>query len=355
MKPRFLLSLFLLINSCHFSSKPTAQSEVLPTKKASLTKYGAGDIVTNGFVDSNGAIWFTTTNEGVFKYDGSSFLQMTETDGLCSNEVSSVVEDEEGVLWFGTAVGLCRFDGSSFEPIPLPEVASQEVSPETGFPSRSTTYVLNLSLDRNGNFWLGTDASGAYRFDGQNFIPFLRFGGRLQPDSVYHNCITSVLEDQSGNIWFTSMTHGAINRYDGEAMTPFGVEDGLLGDMITSSYEDQAGNIWFGSIQNLDGGISRYDGHGFHNYTVKDGLCDSNVVCFFEDESGIMWIGTGNGVCYFDGGSFFPLKHKGEFLGDIRFILKGPAGNLWFGGRYGVLWRYDGETLENLTYAKRNS
>ena len=61
------------------------------------------------------------------------------------------------------------------------------------------------------------------------------------------------------------MTHGAINKYDGQTMTYFGVENGLLGDMITSSFEDKAGNIWFGSIQNLDGGISKYNGQSFVN------------------------------------------------------------------------------------------
>jgi ligand-binding sensor domain-containing protein len=123
--------------------------------------------------------------------------------------------------------------------------------------------------------------------------------------------------------------------------------------MIKPSFEDKAGNIWFGSIQNLEGGISLYDGKSFRNFTKKDGLCDSNVACFYEDESGIIWIGTGDGICYYDGKTFTPFTNDGQSFGDIRFIIEDKESNMWFGGRYGSLYRYDGNKLKDFTQEKR--
>ena len=353
MKCLLIFLVSILNYSCENVSREMNSNKNSIIQKVDTLKYGAGDIVTKGFLDSENNLWFTTSNEGVYKYNGSEFINITEDDGLCSNDVSSVIEDHNGTMWFATANGLCKYDRSSFFNIALPKNDSLLVSPKTGFPSRTTENVMNLMIDREGNFWLGTDASGAYKYNGTDFQPFLRFAGRLQPDNVYNNCITSILEDKSGNIWFTSMTHGAITRFDGQTLTDFNVKDGLLGDMITSSFQDSNGNIWFGSIQNLEGGISRWNGNSFTNFTVKGGLCDSNVTCFYEDESGKIWIGTGNGVCYYDGKNFTNLDNNGGPLGDIRFIIKDREGNMWFGGRYGVLWRFDGSEFKDFTYVKR--
>jgi len=38
---------------------------------------------------------------------------------------------------------------------------------------------------------------------------------------------------------------------------------------------------------------------------------------------------------------------------DIKFVSEDQQGNIWFGGRYGILWRYDGEVLKDFTHLKR--
>ncbi len=36
-------------------------------------------------------------------------------DGLAARDVSSAIEDKDGFMWFGTTIGLCRYDGNSFK------------------------------------------------------------------------------------------------------------------------------------------------------------------------------------------------------------------------------------------------
>ena len=44
---------------------------------------------------------------------------------------------------------------------------------------------------------------------------------------------------------------------------------------------------------------------------------------------------------------------QGQNLVESRFITEDATGNIWFGGRYGVLWRYNGNELKDFTQEKR--
>lgn len=66
--------------------------------------------------DSKGRLWFTTEKDGVWMYDGQRYTSFSVEDGLPHNSVFCALEDSEGNIWFGTRnVGLCRFDGENFE------------------------------------------------------------------------------------------------------------------------------------------------------------------------------------------------------------------------------------------------
>ena len=44
-----------------------------------------------------------------FTQQASSLISIT--DGLVNNEVTAIIQDENGFVWFGTRGGLQRFDG----------------------------------------------------------------------------------------------------------------------------------------------------------------------------------------------------------------------------------------------------
>jgi ligand-binding sensor domain-containing protein len=314
------------------------------------------DIVTNGLLDKDGNMWFTTLTEGVYKYNGSKFINYTVKEGLCSNKVNSVIEDKDGLLWFATAKGLCKYDGKTFINFQLPKENPKDVSPETGLPSRESPEILSLIQDKSGDFWLGTLTKGAYHFDGKTFTSYLKFKGRIQSvDSVYNNVIQSIVEDNAGNIWFTSQTHGGITRYDGKTFDNFTLEDGLPDDMIFSSFKGRDGNLWFGT---LDQGLIFYKDNSFQYFNESDGLNNNMVSCFYQDKTGKLWIGSfrSSTVTWFDEGKFTSVPFdKDQKLIELRFITEDKDGNVWFGGRYGLLWRYDGNELKDFTQAKRKN
>ena len=65
-----------------------------------------GDNVNCSLLDKAGNLWFGTTAEGLYKYDGKSFIQFTSTNGLNSNSIGSILEDKNGKIWIGTDAGI---------------------------------------------------------------------------------------------------------------------------------------------------------------------------------------------------------------------------------------------------------
>ena len=354
-----IILLVILSSSCKDQDDSKYQIEE-PTKEHGIEQkiepyqYGPGDVVFRGYLDKTGNMWFATSNEGVFKYDGRTFTNISKDNGLCSNEVNAITQDQNGAMWFGTDKGLCTYDGDNFVHISLPREDTISVSPETGRPSRQSERVLSIIQAKNGDIWIGTDAEGAYRYDGDNFQSYLKFEGKLQPhDNKYNNCITNIIEDKNGHIWIGSFTHGGLNKFDGKKMIHHPLKDGYGDGMISTSYKDKMGNLWFGT---RNSGIYKYDYQRFQN--IKDEKSNEQIAMasVIEDKNGAMWIGSfaRKGVYRYNNDSFVPLEINGsEKLNDIKFVSEDKDGNIWFGGRYGLLCRYDGRNLKDFTEIKR--
>ncbi len=356
VKYYFILSLTLLTFLCNSQTKQSHNKEsdkITYEQERILIKYDSGDVVNNGYLDKSGNMWFTTLKEGIFKYDGESFTNYTEKDGLCNNSVSSVIEDKDGVMWFGTASGLCSYDGDNFVNIPIPKDDATSNWLERGYPIINPNNVLSMIQDKNGIFWIGSNGAGVYRYDGKSFTSFLKNKGKLMPDGLHHNVITSIIEDKIGNIWFSSFSHGGVTKYNGISFTHYGTEDGLGDDMISTSYIDRSGNLWFGTRA---GGMCRFDGETFSTIHETEEPCQNHMASLLEDTTGKFWVASfaRSGICWFNGEFFTPTGIKNsEKLNDIKFISEDKDRNIWFGGRYGILWRYDGKELTDFTQQKR--
>ena len=172
--------------------------------------------VTKIMEDEKGNIWFSRSGYGVCKYDGNSFTQFTKKDGLPSNCVQVMQEDKQGNIWFGCRVaekdnpdadgrtgdgGLCRYDGKSF--IQYPELEGL---------SENDIYAIHE--DEVGNIWIGANGTGLYRYDGKNFT---LFNETDRPDLINgFNGIQSILEDKNGTIWLGFS--GGLFRLNGSSI-----------------------------------------------------------------------------------------------------------------------------------------
>ena len=66
--------------------------------------------------------------------------------------------------------------------------------------------------DNSGNLWFGTSLNGIYCYYGKSLVNFTYENG-LQSDMVY-----SIVSDKLGNIWFGNQQVGGLARYDGKSI-----------------------------------------------------------------------------------------------------------------------------------------
>lgn len=321
----------------------------------------SGNVVCQ-LLDKDGNLWFSIIGEGAYRYDGRSFTNFTISDGLCNNNVVSIIQDSNGSILIGTKSGICKYDGRNFAKYPVPD-------------SLNITCMLE---DKDGNLWFGTMGNGIYRYNGTTLDNFLN-----NEDSIFNlgetnQLILDILQDKKGNLWFSSWNGGGVWRFDGKIFTNFlppkeyylSNEDGrnigksaqgafgnspnfetslethanITDDMIFSIAEDKGGNLWFATRRH---GVCRFDGKSFKSFNKNEGFVDYGVYSILEDKKGNMWFATEkNGVYRYDGKTFKNYSEKDGLVNNaVVSILEDKKGDLWFGTKWFGLSRYDGKTF----------
>jgi ligand-binding sensor domain-containing protein/serine phosphatase RsbU (regulator of sigma subunit) len=130
-------------------------------KKDEVILYGGSDglentNLTNVFVDNKNTIWALTDGGGVyniedFKKTNGKFKiikhylhSLKEETSIPTDVVYSMNQDRHGNLWFGTASGLSKFDGKSF----------RNFYEADGL---ANTFIYSLLQDSAGKFWMSTN------------------------------------------------------------------------------------------------------------------------------------------------------------------------------------------------------
>ncbi|EAY25798.1 ligand-binding sensor domain-containing protein [Microscilla marina] len=132
------------------------------------------------------------------------FARLTPKDGLSQNTINCVLQDKRGVLWFGTADGLSKYEGYQLRTYKT-ELGNQN--------SLSNNYVLCLYEDSAGYIWIGTYGGGLNKFD-PNTEEFTRYQHRkADSTSITSNDVRSIYEDDQGVFWI-SMYRGGVDMFD---------------------------------------------------------------------------------------------------------------------------------------------
>lgn len=305
-----------------------------------------------GLQDRAGNMWFGTTGLGVYRYDGKTFTNFTAKDGLPGNNIYTMLEDRDGNIWFGGTAGICRYNGSTFTPIPLSGTYSGYVLVAASAVTAGSRIPHAMLQDKDGKIWVGT-SKGVYVYNGSYFTHF------LQNDNVVNNNklklieTQSVLQDNAGNIWFTTWFEG-VCCYDGKYISQF-TPNGEV--WFSALAEDKQGNIWIGR---RDKGVCRYDGKTFTNILQHGDLDECGVSTMITDKAGNIWIGTESGELHlrdkiggawrYDGKNFTNFTPKDGLPHFAVFtILENRTGGIWFGTRNTGLCHYDGKTITNFS------
>ena len=317
---------------------------------------------------------------------------------LGNNKISAIYEDDEGVLWIGTARNMIHkmnqakgtFERLTYDP-KFPE--------NLGFPESDTgisdyEHITFITQDSSGEFWYGTVENGIYYFDSEQSKIIQHQNSELHVNGFESEGAWSVYNSRDGILWLGGIDQGDIFSVNPNKIVinhvpiEMGVNefyeasngdlwiggDGHLlvkkknGKIVNRNVkdleptfehdnwyseiqEDKQGNIWVGGFN----GLNRWDKDNnefiqYYNTSDENSIPPNHMVTsFLGDSEDNLWLGTVNGLNYFDTKTakfsrFFLNKRDTTTVGYniVSKIFMDKTSRLWAGMfNGGGLYLYD--------------
>ncbi len=307
----------------------------------------------NLFQASDGKFWIATI-AGLCLWQGDQSGSVCETytakNGLCDDDIWSVIEDKDGNLWVGSRCGAKKIARYGFT----------TYGPDDGL---KPTMVHAIFEDQAGELMFASNEPVAplTRFDGDRFtsssahLPVTQFGWGWKNRSW---------QDRAG-AWWIPTGHGLF-RYpekssfsDLASRVPEKIKFNSSDEQIFRLYEDSRGDIWITTLYSSE--LLRWERatNTWHNYTRETGFSPSRIgTGFLEDPAGNLWIATGSDlddaalIRYREGAFKVFTKADGAPSGWTRDLFLDHAGKLWLANSANGLLRLDDLNADKLTLAR---
>ncbi len=269
--------------------------------------------------DREGLIWFGTTN-GLRRVTDGPAHGIVSNDGLGHGYVRTILETADHTLWIGHADGLDRMRDGKIEGIALPG------------PGTKGSSVLALGAASDGGVWLGTYDRGALRIPGDSAHPGDAPTVIDQAGGLPSNHVRAVLEDVDGSLWIGS-TGGLTHWRDGTFHT-YTVNDGLPADFVRALHRSADGTLWIGTPTGI---AARSPDGRFRSWKPGDGFPAMGSFDFLEDPDGTIWVASDGGLLRLRDGRFSVYDHRlGLPRNTVFRVLDDHQDHLWLSSNHGV-------------------
>ena len=206
-----------------------------------------------------------------------------EEDGLPHSHVTQLLQDEQGLMWFATWNGLCRYDGYDF----------QTFKPQAGDGCNMTTDRIRMFAMRpDGNFVCRID-DDYFLFDTRTYR-FSNLPQTTAEDDLKHYRTSMSLKEDRPIEWKDAYDTRWTLYVNGRLT--YQRDDGLTGDYpldielnkLTFACQDRQGNLW---VLGRSNGIYKFttDMQRTRRLPIEP---QAQVKCMFKDNSQRLWVAT---------------------------------------------------------------
>lgn len=163
-----------------------------------LKEIAAGSFISCLLEDRDGTVWVATHSRGLYYFNpftgikGHYQTEPGNENSLTNNSINSLFEDHDGYLWLPTeGGGLCRLDKNKKQ--------FRRYSTKNGLPSN---FVFKVLEDDNNNLWV-TTSKGLVRMNvtRDKIAVYTKANGLLNDQFNYN----SGYKDKEGNLYFGSV------------------------------------------------------------------------------------------------------------------------------------------------------
>lgn len=286
--------------------------------------------VNSLIVDNKNRLWIGTMYQGVFTYDIET-REVRKVDvykqNLAQNAVWYIYQDQAGIVWVGTRIGLLRYNDSTRLLEPVDNLFKMQ--------NNSDNEILTMHEDVHGNLWLGTWDKGIRLYnkhtneftafcgtkDKSPYITHIRSLLRYSDDvllvgsddglyffniktqacsridvpnrkySLSDQNVYSIIRDKEGGIWigtyFGGVNYMSTSSFAIESFSPNGTFNSISGKAISQFCEDPDGNLW---IATEDAGVNYFDTKTKRfSQPIKTSYHNTHALMLDGDD---LWIGT---------------------------------------------------------------
>ena len=277
----------------------------------------------------DGDLWVGTRDAGLFRIHAGHTYAVTQ--GLPDPKVNALVATKTNEVWVGTDRGVVRWDGGTLKPAG----SSDELA---------GVQALAMTLDRDGNLWIGTNSRGLARLNTQG-LTWLD-----DPGAGPKAAITALFEDREGILWIGS--GGGLEQLRDSTFVTYSLPEGLPTDGNKPVFVDDSNRMWFPPVT---GGLWWTKG-GRHGRVTDDGL-DRDLVYSIAGRDGDLWLGRQRGGLtrlHFEGGQAISrtfTEADGLAQNSVFSVYPARDGSVWAGTLSGGVSRLRGGTFTNYTVA----
>lgn len=275
----------------------------------------SGVFINQLYVDKEGFLWALTSN-GALQYDGYKFKTFKKgvenSSGLGSSGFLSMVQDCNGIFYFGFYGHMQTYDGTAFRDVTKYDTAGEVIY-----------CTVNCLFERsNGDIIAGTSTHGLL------LVKDVCSAFQMAIDLQGSGEIRGLVEDSTGNLWIAA--ENGVYRYDGKDVRQY--MDGRDGTKYYCICTDIADNIYVGTANK---GLFCKQGELFIHVKATG---NAPVPALYRDNSGNILVGfDGKGVAVYN-----PLtkelaeniyySHEVELSkSKVYSIIEDKSGNIWLG------------------------
>ncbi|GAA3619251.1 hybrid sensor histidine kinase/response regulator transcription factor [Flavivirga jejuensis] len=268
------------------------------------------------------SVVFSTNNPDPY----ISLSKITPDGGVAYSQVTSIVEDNQGLIWFSTNNGLFSYNTVKIKRYSHLQNDSTTVS---------TNRINTLYKDNQGNMWVATENGlCSYNLKHDNFK---RWHIRDQFDNYIGKNITSFFQDDDGAYWFSDEKGiGVINFKTNRAFYK------NINSKTNSVYYlniDENQSIWAfyndGGIYYLPKGSNtfQYFTKGLKN-RIRSVLVENDFIWIGYESRGLYCISTIDGTVI----NHFEANNSASSIpnNQVRSLLKDSNNRIWVGTYEGI-------------------
>ena len=273
-----------------------------------------------------GTYWIGTEDSGFFllKSKGDNFesyelINIGEKHNIGYENVQSVLEDNENVLWVST------FGKGIFKLFPEQdkEFEYKDIIHFSTTNGLSNNFIKDVYQDWEGNYWIATYGSGLVFSVDETFTKYYQDIKELKGN------ILSIAESEN-YLWLGGENVIAkVNKKNNEYKI-LNQRNGLPNDKIIALYLDKKNDLWIGSeksgIYKLNIKLERVKSYYQSNNSLGNSI---NSITGAND---LVYVSTQNGVLVFDqktGEQVLYNTTKGLPHNDIKFVYVDSENNPW--------------------------